>query len=435
MLIAGFDGNERADIEVVRPDRFRHLLAALQGEGQIVPRGAGLNYCLASGGGGARSLDATLFNRILGFDASTGRVHVEAGIRLGDLYRFSVPRGWLLPIMPGHPSITVGGCIASDIHGKNHCREGNFGNSVVALTLLHPDHGEIHCSREANPEAFLLTIGGFGLTGLVLSAELQLKRIVGHGMRIERRAVAGLGDAVEVMEQHRDADALYSWHNLNRRGPAFGRGFVYAGAQCEARMDPRIAWKELAAETRGRRYPSAFASFFTKSGTSAYEASQRVSKPTKTLSLLAATFPIRGKEIYFHLYGRRGFREYQFLVPRERWTETVAAVERILTARGATVGLASLKLFAGTGSLLRFDGTGVCLAIDVVPNAAGLGTMSDLDALLFANHGLPNLAKDSRISAATTRKLHPGYEAFRTGLAKFDPRRRMGSALRTRLEL
>lgn len=435
MEIAGFDGNERADVEVVRPDRFRHLHAALQSDVPLAPRGAGLNYCLASGGAGARSLDATAFNRIVAFDPATGRVVVEAGIRLGDLYRFTVPRGWLLPIMPGHPSITVGGCIGADIHGKNHCREGTFSNVVRSLTLLHRDHGEVRCSREENAEAFALTLGGFGLTGLVLSAELQLKPVVGHGMRVERSPAAGLVAAVEAMEAHRDADALYSWHNLNRRGPHFGRGFVYAGRQFGARVDHRIAWKELHAETRGKGHPNALGRFCTGAATRFYEASQRVTRKTSTHSLLAATFPIRGKEIYFHLFGKRGFREYQFLVARDRWAAAAAAVERILTKRGATVGLASLKLFAGKGSLLRFDGTGVCLALDVVPDAAGLATLADLDALLVEMRGLPNLAKDSRIPAATVRALFPEYESFRTRLAAWDPKRRMGSALRTRLEL
>ena len=435
MEITGFDGNEHAEVEIVRPDRHRHLLASLRSGGPVIARGAGLNYCLASGGSGMRSVDATLFNRILAFDAEHGRIVVEAGIRLGDLYRFTVPRGWLLSIMPGHPSITVGGCIGSDIHGKNHCREGTFGNVVRALTLLHQDHGEVRCSRDQNPQAFELTLGGFGLTGFVLSAELQLKRLAGHGMRVERSAVASLVAAVEAMEQHRDADALYSWHNLNRRGIGFGRGFVYAGRQCEARVDPRITWKELRAETRGKGHPRSLARFCTKMGTSAYEASQRISRKIATHSLLGATFPIRGKEIYFHLYGRRGFREYQFLVPRASWPATVAAVERILTTRGATIGLASLKLFAGRGSQLRFDGSGVCLALDVVPDAAGLATLTDLDAMLVEMRGIPNLAKDSRISAATTRRLFSEYEDFRGRLAAWDPKRRMGSALRTRLEL
>src|SRR5262249_30999826 len=163
--------------ELLRPDRYRHLLNALRANGPVIARGAGLTYCGASAGAGVRSVSSLLFNRILDFDGVAGRVRVEPGIELGALYRFAVPRGWILPIMPGHPSITVGGCVGCNVHGKNHCREGNFINVVESLTLFHPDHGEIFCSRTEIPEVFHLTVGGFGLTGFLTSVELRLGKL------------------------------------------------------------------------------------------------------------------------------------------------------------------------------------------------------------------------------------------------------------------
>jgi decaprenylphospho-beta-D-ribofuranose 2-oxidase len=433
--LASFDGTETAEAELLRPDRYRHLFDAFRGDGAAIARGAGLTYCGASAAAGVRSVSSRLFNRVLEFDAAAGTVRVEPGIDLGSLYRFTTPRGWILPVMPGHPSITVGGCVGCNVHGKNHCREGNFLNAVEGLTLFHPDHGEISCSRTEAPEVFRLTVGGYGLTGFITSVNLRLRHLTGSAVHLRKQPAAGLVEAVDLLEAHQGADILYSWHNFNRRGGGFGSGYVYVGEMTDQVVAEDLRYRSLTPEQRGNWPVGGLARFTTRTATRVYGWSQRLGRDDRILPLAAATFPINGKEVYFRLYGAAGFREYQVLVPRPRWGEAAERLAAVVARHGVPVGLASLKLFRGQSSYLHFDGSGVCLALDAPEGDATRRLFADLDDLTLAVGGLVNVSKDSRLTAAFVSRVYPEYERFRADLAAFDPRRRCDSALRRRLDV
>src|SRR5260221_10475212 len=151
--VASFDGTEKVTTRIVRPERYRDL-SMLIATGPSIARGAGLSYSAASMGATSTSLDMTRFDRLLAFDEASGIVTVEAGARIGALTDFLVSRGYYLPALPGYPEITVGGCIAFDIHGKSQHHTGNFSDSVVSLELLHPDHGQLRTSRTERAELF-----------------------------------------------------------------------------------------------------------------------------------------------------------------------------------------------------------------------------------------------------------------------------------------
>jgi decaprenylphospho-beta-D-ribofuranose 2-oxidase len=433
--LASFDGTETVEAELLRPDRYRHLFAALRANGAAIARGAGLTYCGASAGPGVRSISSLRFSRILGFDAEGGRILVEPGLDLGALYRFTVPRGWILPVLPGHPSITVGGCIGCNVHGKNHARDGNFQSAVDSLTLFHPDHGELRCSRTESPDLFDLTVGGFGLTGFVTAASLKLHKLAGSAVHLRKQRVADLIEAVQLLEAQQDADLLYSWHDFNRRGEGFGAGYVYAGRVIDQALADEFRPRRLTPEGRAGWGVGGPARWTTWMAAKAYGWSQQLRRDEQLLPLAAATFPINGKEVYFRLYGRAGFREYQVLIPRARWAEAAEGLAGILRHHSIPIGLASLKLFRGSARLLHFDGSGVCLALDAPALAGTAALFADLDALTLAVGGTVNLSKDSRLSAAFVSRVYPEYDRFRAGLAAFDPRRRFDSALRRRLDV
>ena len=434
-VFSSFDGTEKAEGFLARPDRYRHLFDACTQAKSIIPRGAGLTYCNAAAGRGVATISTLAFNRILDFSAETGIVEVEPGIRLGDLFAFSVPRGFLLPIMPGHPSITVGGCIGCGIHGKNQHREGNFENAVEGFSIFHPDHGEQQCSRDANAELFELTVGGFGLTGLITSVRLRLGKLNGNVLKVHRTPVRDLLEAVDLLREGHEADSIYSWHNFNVRGEHFGRGYVYAGQFLSGIAHNELRAKTLTPENRAR-WPMAFLSTpAMRLAMHGYDWSQRMTAKAKEEALPGAIFPIIGKESYFRLYGRRGFYEYQVIVPFDRWTSFVDRLRQIVAEHGVTIGLASLKLFRGAQRWLRFNATGVCLAIDVPADEAARRFFTALDGLTLDAGGVINLAKDSRVTAAVARKVFPEYDGFREALAARDPRRRMQSSLRERLDV
>ena len=432
--LISFDGTESVEAECLRPDRYRHLFAAVAGSGPSIARGAGLNYCLASGGAGVNSVSGVRFDRILDFDPEAGLITVEAGINLGKIFRFSIPKGWILPVMPGHPGITVGGCIACNVHGKNQYKDGNFASVVDELSLYHPDHGELRCSARENAALFRLTLGGFGLTGFILTARLRLQKTAGTAYRLRRRRVGGLCETAEVLrELGPQAQLLYSWHDLN--GEGFGRGFVYWAQWDAGRRENQLRYSRLDAEVRcGWRLPL-FNRVTARLGVAAYYFSQRQSPAEEVVGLTQAAFPTVGKEFYFKLFGRAGFRDYQVLIPASAWKAAAKDLESLIRRRDIPVTMSSLKIFRGRASYLNFDGDGVCLALDVAAGAPALEFFADLDAWTLAAGGIINLSRDSRFEASLVRRMYPEYDRFRRELQAFDPKRRFDSALRRRLDV
>jgi decaprenylphospho-beta-D-ribofuranose 2-oxidase len=432
--LVSFDGTEACLASLVATDRYHDVRAVLTGPGPFAARGAGLSYCQASGADGVTTIWTRSFNRFLGFDPVRLRVTVEPGVTVGQLVRFAVARGAWFPVLPGHPAITVGGCVGFNVHGKSQHDVGCFSNHVVALSLLHPDHGELVCSTDADAGIFELTLGGMGLTGYMTTVTLQLQPLPGRGIRRAAYRVGSLMETVELMRSLSAPDApgltLYSWNDLNP-GRRFGAGFVY-GESFEAAAPPSRAPYRRLAPGRRRGPGVAGSRVATRLVNLGYATRERL-RPDHLRSAEDAAFPINGNEVYYRLFGREGFREYQILVPDVAWSEAVREVERAIATAGAPVTLGSLKLFRGERRLLWFQGDGVCLAIDVAAGERAHRLFGRLDRVALEHGGLVNLSKDSRLDATTVQALYPGYDEFRTRLREHDPERRFDSMLRRRI--
>jgi len=427
--LRSFDGTERTRGSRVRPERRSDLHTAVAAGVPFIARGAGLSYCAASMGDGVTSIDMSRLDRVLGFDAERGEITVEPGIGIGALSELLARRGvWLAPL-PGYPTISVGGCVAFDIHGKSQFHSGNFGEWVTRLTLLHPAHGELVCSRERQRDVFELTVGGMGLTGVITSVTLKTVPLPNVALEVESVAVRDLHEAVAVMQAcAANVDCVYSWHNL-QRSKGLGPGVVFRERFVPARTAPQArTFLPLSA-----RAP---VGFWTRPATAlalaAYGALQRDGRK-RVLSLGQALFPIRGLEVYYFAFGPQGFREYQLIVPEPRWARFVDDLRNLLAGAALPVTLASLKLFKGERRYLRFNGTGICLALDVPATPAAQGFFAALDELALKHEASVNVAKDSRIDAATCRRLFPEYAAFVADLRAYDPARLCQSRARERI--
>jgi decaprenylphospho-beta-D-ribofuranose 2-oxidase len=429
--LVSFDGTEGLDTSVARPERYRDLFAALSSAATFIPRGAGLSYSAASMGAESLSVDMRRFNRILAFDPDTGEVTTEPGISVGALLEFLSNRGFFLPVVPGYPDITVGGCIAFDVHGKSQFHSGNFGDWIQEIELFHPAHGRLSLSPQQNVDLFELTVGGFGLTGVITRVRLRTAALPGRALEVQTVAVENLQRAVEVMEARAEGvAALYSWHNFSEPGPRFGSGVVFVEHFVQREPAAATARPRL---TLASRAPFALWNRATsRVAMSIYERRQRSRKPW-TLQLRPGFFPIEGLEGYYAAFGPKGFREYQLIVPRARWAEFTQACQSLFRDAKLPVTLASLKLFRGSGRFLRFRGTGVCLALDVPEGPAALRLFAELDRLALNTGACLNLSKDSRISQELCRGIFPEYAAFKEQLELFDPSRRCGSRLRERI--
>lgn len=433
--LTSFDGTTTATTDVARPERLRDLAGCFDGDGPFAVRGAGLSYALASAAPGGTTISTERLDRFLAHDPEALRVTVQPGVTVGDLLRFAVAHDCTFPVLPGHPSITVGGCAGFNVHGKSQHDVGLFGDHVVSLTLVHPDHGELTCSRTDHPEVFELTLGGMGLTGLITSLTLQLRPLPGRGVHRSVQRVGNLAEAVEVMQERAaggDGESLYSWNDLNRRGRRFGRGLVFGESYVDDAPPSHVTFRRLAPRTRRRARLNARAAAEIMS--LGYQVREQL-RPGEVRSVEDAAFPINGNEIYFEVFGRRGFREYQVLVPTDAWPSASAEIERLVAAAGVPITLGSLKLFSGDPRLLWYRTDGVCLAIDAPDGAPTLALLAELDRMAVDHGALVNLSKDSRVGGDTVRVTYPGYDDFRTRLHAFDPARRFDSPLRRRLDV
>ena len=436
MELVSFDGGVRGLQDVERPDRYRQIEAIDPRRKRIV-RGGGYSYAAAGFGGGALVQDAREFDRVLAFDREAGVLECEGGATLGRVYEVARGAGYYLPVQPGYPLITVGGCVAADVHGKNQYRDGNFRRVVRRLRLFHPRLGVVELDEKRAPELFELTCGGLGLTGHILSVELQLARLPGRRVRVARVPIPSFEDTASILAEHAPkVDFVYTWHDFTRGGDAFGRGFAYTGGflpGSDGASDER--YLPVDAHTRGRWRVPLLNGATARPFNSAYAAVQGFQGPAREMDLFAFLFPVATKVVYFELFGRRGFHEQQVIVPADAFREFARAVRGFVQDGRAPVTLASCKLFRGTPSHVRFDGDGVCVALDFPRGAAGTRLAERLDGLARGMKLPPNIVKDSRLPRDVAAAGHPGFEGFRDALARHDPERLYVSEVSERLGL
>ena len=434
--LSSFDGTESYECSVQRPEKYQQLFDTINLSGNCIVRGAGLTYCMASGGAGSTSIEFAKFNRILAFDVNLGYIKVEAGISVGDLLGYIIKKGWYFPVFPGYPTITIGGCLANNVHGKSQFKSGNFGNHVIEFNLYHPDYGEITCSHTKNQEIFHLTIGGLGLTGVILSVTLALELLKGCSMAKQKVPCRSLQEAATVMYSQKDLyEYVYSWNNLNLRGKHFGKGIVYL-EQFSREVSPgkfRNYRGTIDSENRKSFTPGLLNRMTTGIECAGYYFLERILAGPSILSIEESTFPIYGKEIYFKLFGKKGLREYQLIIPEAGSESFFYELEKMIGKLKVPIALGSLKLFCGENRHLNFCQDGICLALDIPARDKYQELFYQLDQLVINHNGIANLSKDSRLSTAGVSKMYREYKDFKDQLLKFDPQKRFNSALRERI--
>lgn len=430
--IQSFDKTTSTSGDLFQPERYKDLLN-LPLHRPIIPRGAGLSYSAAASGNHCLSVDMRQFNRILAFDEEKGIITVEAGIATGELNNFLISKNWVLPVLPGYPAITVGGCIGFNVHGKSQYKVGTFINWVHSITLFHPDYGLQTCLPGS--ALFNLTVGGMGLTGIIVSASIALKKITGNLMSVEAVKVPDINTAVALMaEKAEEYDYIYAWNNFNLRGKQFGKGIVYLENHLSEKtiLNPKPYINKL---NRYKNIPVLYNNFTIKSMNRVYELMDAVKPRHRVIDLVQASFPIYNKELYYYFFGKKGFREYQVIVDLDKWSAAVAEIQKIIAQMNMPIALGSLKIFKGEPHHISFSGSGLCVTIDVPNNKKSISFFEALDRITLKYGGIINLSKDSRAGAQLVKQCFPQYEQFKQALNKYDVQKRFGSELRTRLEL
>lgn len=384
-------------------------------EASLLPYGYGRSYgdsCLNSGG---TLLDVSGLNRLIAFDEATGLMRADAGMSLEQVLAFAVPRGFFLPVTPGTKYVSLGGAVANDIHGKNHHRAGTFGRYVRAFELLRSDGTRLTCSPEQNTKLFHATIGGLGLTGLIIWVEFSLRPIQSALIDSESVKFANLD---EFFSLSAESDAPYeytvAWVDCAAQGKNLGRGLFLRGNHAPASgplhssSPPRL--------TAPFNAPGFALNRWTVGAFNAvYYGKQRRKLLQKREHYEGFFYPLDAVGEWNRIYGSRGFLQYQFALPFLGDTSVIKEIFTRIAVSKLGSFLAVLKMFGDLSSpgMLSFPQPGVTLALDF-PNEGKrtFALLDQLDEIIRENGGRVYPAKDARMSEASFKTFYPQWQEF-----------------------
>jgi decaprenylphospho-beta-D-ribofuranose 2-oxidase len=406
----------------------------------VIGRGLGRTYGDAAQNAGGAVAESTPAARILDWNADTGSVSVQAGVTIDQLLRWALPRGYFVPVIPGTRHVTVGGAIAADIHGKNHHHDGTFGRHVESMVLCTPT-----ATQRLTPSMplFGATTGGMGLTGLIAEATIRLHPVESAYVTVDTERAADLDALLVGMTDH-DDQYRYSvaWVDLLARGRSLGRGVLTSGDHATRdslparrrrrplQFDPAVRARVPAALPVCVLAPPVIAAFnqfwYRKAPAHRQGEVQTLTEFFHPLDQLAG---------WNHLYGRRGFLQYQFVVPHDE-TACLATIVEQLAATGAPSFLAVLKRFGPANDApLSFPIAGWTLTVDVPARPELAPVLRRLDHLVADAGGRVYLAKDSRLDPSLLAAMYPRLAEWRAQRDQADPGGVMTSDLDRRLNL
>jgi FAD/FMN-containing dehydrogenase len=383
----------------------------------VLPYGMGRSYgdcCLNDGG---MLLSTRAMNRILAFDRENGWIRCEAGTSLEDILGIIVPHGWFLPTTPGTKFVTLGGAIANDIHGKNHHVAGTFGCHVRSFELLRSDGQRFRCSRQENKEWFAATIGGIGLTGLITWAEFSLRKIESAMMETESIKLRNLDDFFATSaESDRTFEHTVAWVDCLAGGDALGRGIFMRGNHAPSGAGSLTAHRPPKVNVPVDFPEVALNTWSLKLFNALYYGRVRGRRKQAIVHYNPFFYPLDGIHHWNRIYGRRGFFQYQFVVPSSSDAAAIREVFQQIARSGQGSFLAVLKTFGEVSSpgLMSFPRPGVTLALDFPHRGERtLALFRRLDQIVLAAGGRFYPAKDARMAPDAFFRSYPQWETFR----------------------
>lgn len=446
-LLCGWGGTSRSRARVIRVRRPEEVAETLGESGGVIARGAGRSYGDAAQNSRGDVLDMTALNQILSVDPQQRLITARAGASVAQLMARLASHKLTLPVVPGTRHVTLAGAIASDIHGKNHHRDGGLARHVAALSLHTPTGACLEISPEINPELFYATLGGMGLTGVVVQATLRAEPLSAPWVVADTDRTDSLEQTLALLDGEERHRYSVAWLDLLASDSQLGRAVV-------SRADP---WPVERPKPRGRRrgtaYPGSLvrrpvlevprgfpAGVLRASGVRAFNAIYWHAAPRRErerpLALAPYFFPLDALGAWNRLYGPAGLVQYQLVVPSGSEAELVRCV-RLLRQRRLPVYLAVLKRFgAAFGGPLSFPLEGFTLAADLPAAAPGLrAALDELDEVVAGCGGRVYLTKDARLRRDVMAAMYPELDRFHAQRAQVDPGGVLRSDLARRLGL
>ena len=440
MKLAGWGRFPKVETTIVTP-HFHEDIREQVLKGSLIARGNGRSY-----GDSAVNKDTTLhmkrLNKMISFNPADGQLVAQAGVMLADVINTFLPRGWFPFVTPGTKFVTLGGMAATDVHGKNHHSEGSFVQHIDWIDLMTPDGRVRRCSRQKNAKLFHWTIGGMGLTGVILTIACRLRKVSTSFIRQNTIAAQDLYAAIEVFEQTLSSTYAVAWIDCLGRGRQLGRSLIMLGehAQQDELPDERqnkpfdiprrkstTVPFELPSLTLNRWSVGLFNSIYYWIG---------ARRPRHSLIDYETYFyPLDTLHGWNKIYGRRGFAQFQCAIPLGQSPSGLKQILETVSQSSSGAFLAVLKRFGPSAGYFSFPIEGYTLSLDFPVTPKNLTFLKQLDNIAIRHGGKFYLAKDSRIPMSTYHLSHDNHEGYIRFLAKHDRGKKIKSEQSKRLGL
>lgn len=438
--ISGWGNYPVVQSDIFRPEKVSQLNRI---NGPLIARGLGRSYGDASLNSEKSVVSMERLNRFLAFDEEKGILRAETGVTIEEVLDIFVPRGWFVPVTPGTKHVTLGGCLAADVHGKNHHCNGAFSDYVKEITLSLAN-GEIRqCSPTKEPDLFWATVGGMGLTGIVTDLSLQLIPIESSFIKVKNHATDSLESTLEYLgEQKNDDRYSVAWIDCLASGKKLGRGVVMNGHHAttsELSINSQNPFKTSKKKTYSipAKIPSMFLnSTSIKLFNEFYFWINGRKKVPSIQDYQTYFYPLDSVQNWNHFYGKNGFVQYQFVVPEKKADAAIAKILEKLAKDKVPPYLAVLKRFGKEGNgYLSFPMEGYTLALDIPMSPDLPKAITAVDEIVINYDGRVYLAKDALLQPESFRAMYPKFTRWSEVKRRIDPQWEFSSDLSRRLKM
>ena len=438
-LIANWGNYPKMESDVKSFTFTEQLSQLMNSTEHFIPRGNG--RCYGDASLAVTTISTLHYKRILSFDIANGVFECQSGLTLDKILDVIVPKGWFLPVTPGTKFITVGGAVGSDVHGKNHHVDGSFSNHIIDMDVMVADGSVITCSPTQNRDLFEATCGGMGLTGMITRIKFGLKKIETSYVRQKQVKAENLEELIALFAQYKDYTYSMAWIDCLTKGEHFGRGILIVGEHAaEHELNEKQKKKKLDVHGKMKitfpfNLPSWVLNTLTvKAFNFLYYGKNFKKEINNVVPYEPFFYPLDAILHWNRGYGKKGFVQYQFVLPLSAKQGLVNILNRI-SDEGLGSFLAVLKVFGKQDSLISFPDEGFTLALDFPVRDGLFRFLDELDEIVLQYGGRLYMSKDARMKPEVLFKGYPRIEEFKSIVRKYNPSYKLSSVQSERLLL
>ncbi|RYG06232.1 MAG: FAD-binding oxidoreductase [Chitinophagaceae bacterium] len=405
----------------------------------FIPRGNG--RCYGDASLATETISTLKYDKILSFDTSGGVFECQSGLTLDKILEVIVPKGWFLPVTPGTKFITIGGAVGSDVHGKNHHVDGSFSNHIVEMEIVQEDGSLIICSPTDKADLFEATCGGMGLTGLISRVKFRLKKIETSYIRQKQLKAENLDEIIRMFDEYNHYTYSVAWIDCLKKGKHFGRSILMLGEHAQVNDLNENQKKEPLKVPAKKQISFPFNlpswvlnSFTVKAFNFLYYGKNFKKEINNVVNYEPFFYPLDVIQHWNRGYGKKGFVQYQFVLPLTAKDGLKEIVHRISDA-GLGSFLAVLKVFGKQESMISFPEEGYTLALDFPVRGNLFSFLDELDKLVLKHGGRLYMSKDARMKPEVLEAGYPRLDEFKQILKKYNPEGKFRSIQSDRLLL